>query len=85
MTRFPNFKHRIIGQRPALLEGCPKPIENLMTSCWNKEPAERPGMETIVEIMQILCEYFPHADKPLDYRILDEVRLINVNTMIIYI
>lgn len=34
-------------------------------------------MGTVVEIMQILCEYFPHADEPLDYRILDEVRLNN--------
>lgn len=45
-----------------------------MTSCWSKEPAERPEMGTVVEIMQILCEYFPHADEPLDYRILEEVR-----------
>lgn len=50
-----------------------------MTSCWSKEPAERPGMSTVVEIMQILCEYFPHADEPLDYRISEEVRLINAN------
>lgn len=53
-----------------------------MTSCWSKEPAERPGMGTVVEIMQILCEYFPHGDEPLDYRILEEVRLINVNIII---
>ncbi|XP_059052627.1 mitogen-activated protein kinase kinase kinase 7 [Achroia grisella] len=55
------------GQRPNLIEGCPKPIEQLMTQCWHKVPAERPSMAQVVEMMTALCEFFPGADKPINY------------------
>lgn len=35
------------GQRPPLIENCPPPIENLMTQCWHKVPAERPSMHEV--------------------------------------
>lgn len=54
------------GNRPPIIEGCPKPIEDLYTSCWSREPSERPSMQHVVKIMTLLCEYFPGADKPLD-------------------
>ncbi|XP_055847006.1 mitogen-activated protein kinase kinase kinase 7 [Episyrphus balteatus] len=54
------------GNRPPIIEGCPKPIEDLYTSCWSREPSERPSMQHVVEIMTILCDYFPGADLPLD-------------------
>ncbi|XP_075980227.1 uncharacterized protein LOC142979279 isoform X2 [Anticarsia gemmatalis] len=55
------------GQRPNLIEGCPEPIEQLMTQCWHKVPAERPSMAKVVEIMAALCEFFPGADTPINY------------------
>ncbi|KAJ2945700.1 hypothetical protein O0L34_g541 [Tuta absoluta] len=60
------------GQRPNLIEGCPEPIEQLMTHCWRKVPAERPSMAKVVEIMKSLCEYFPGADTPIDYNDCEE-------------
>lgn len=55
------------GQRPNLIEGCPEPIEQLMTQCWHKVPAKRPSMAKVVEIMRALCELFPGADTPINY------------------
>ncbi|XP_046969256.1 mitogen-activated protein kinase kinase kinase 7 isoform X2 [Vanessa cardui] len=55
------------GQRPVLIEGCPEPIEQLMTQCWHKIPAERPSMVKVVEIMAALSEFFPGADTPINY------------------
>lgn len=55
------------GQRPNLIEGCPEPIEQLMTQCWHKVPAERPSMAKVVDIMSALCEFFPGADTPINY------------------
>ncbi|KAJ8712393.1 hypothetical protein PYW07_005235 [Mythimna separata] len=55
------------GQRPNLIEGCPEPIEQLMTQCWHKVPAERPSMAKVCDIMSALCEYFPGADTPINY------------------
>lgn len=55
------------GQRPPLIEGCPKPIEKLMTTCWDPAPINRPSMEYVVKVMTALCEFFPGADEPLEY------------------
>lgn len=54
-----------------------------MTRCWDESVDERPSMEYVVEVMQILCEFFPNGDEPLDYRILDEVimTLVDINTL----
>lgn len=41
------FVIRFAGQRPHLIEGCPEPIEQLMTQCWHKVPAERPSMAKV--------------------------------------
>ncbi|CAH2043860.1 unnamed protein product, partial [Iphiclides podalirius] len=60
------------GQRPNLIEGCPEPIEQLMTQCWDKVPAERPSMAEVVEIMTALCAFFPGADTPIDYNDCEE-------------
>lgn len=53
------------GNRPPLLEGCPKPIEDLMTSCWVESLTERPSMDYVVKVMNVLCRYFPGADEPI--------------------
>lgn len=61
------------GNRPPLIDGCPKPIEDLMTSCWSKSAAERPDMDYVVEVMAELCKLFPGGDEPLDYSVVEEV------------
>ncbi|XP_038222627.1 mitogen-activated protein kinase kinase kinase 7-like [Zerene cesonia] len=60
------------GQRPNLIEGCPEPIEQLMTQCWHKVPADRPSMAKVVEIMKALCEFFPGADTPINFDDLED-------------
>lgn len=60
------------GNRPPLIEGCPRPIEDLMTSCWAKNPIERPGMDYVVEVMTQLCQFFPGGDVPLDYTVVEQ-------------
>uniref|UniRef100_A0A336KER5 Mitogen-activated protein kinase kinase kinase 7 n=1 Tax=Culicoides sonorensis TaxID=179676 RepID=A0A336KER5_CULSO len=55
------------GNRPPLLEGCPKPLEELMTKCWDQEPSNRPSMETVVDIMTKLLPFFPGGDEPLNF------------------
>ena len=71
----------IAGDRPALLEGCPKPIERLMTTCWDPNPIERPSMEHVVQEMNVLCRFFSGADEPLVYDDYSEV----VHTVILYL
>lgn len=67
----------VSGERPKLIEGCPKPIENLMTSCWDPAPINRPSMEYVVEVMTILCEHFPGADEPIVYNNSDDTDVCN--------
>lgn len=55
------------GQRPPLIENCPEPIEQLMTQCWHRDPAERPSMSQVVDAMLCLCQFFPGADVPINY------------------
>ena len=56
-----------VGQRPPLIEGCPKPIEDLLTRCWHKSPEERPSMDKVVEIMTILSQFFSGRLEPVEY------------------
>ena len=56
-----------VGQRPPLIEGCPKPIEDLMTRCWHKSPEERPSMDEVVEIMTMLSQFFNSHLEPVEY------------------
>ncbi|XP_035687152.1 mitogen-activated protein kinase kinase kinase 7-like isoform X2 [Branchiostoma floridae] len=55
------------GTRPPLVKGLPKPIENLMTRCWSKDPNQRPAMEEVVRIMAHLMQFFPGEDEPIIY------------------
>ncbi|XP_066594510.1 mitogen-activated protein kinase kinase kinase 7 isoform X2 [Prorops nasuta] len=56
-----------IGQRPPLIEDCPKPIEELMIRCWHKIPEERPSMDEVVRIMTELSEFFSGHMEPVEY------------------
>lgn len=53
------------GHRPPPIEGCPKPIEQLMTMCWDKVPSDRPSMNHVVAVMTELCKFFPGAEEEL--------------------
>ena len=50
------------GQRPNLIEGLPKPIEELMVTSWGAKPENRPSMDEVHERMKILCEFFPKPE-----------------------
>lgn len=63
-----------VGSRPPLLKGCPKEIENLMTTCWSKTVENRPSMRTVVERMRRICSFFPDATEPLAYKYADNVK-----------
>nr|CAD7454527.1 unnamed protein product [Timema tahoe] len=55
------------GTRPPLIAGCPRPLERLMTSCWNKNPACRPSMDEVVHIMSSLLPLFSGHEDPVQY------------------
>lgn len=56
-----------IGERPPLMDGCPKPIENLYTRCWDKDPSVRPSMDEVVTIMTKLFMFFGGFDEPVQF------------------
>lgn len=56
------FNWLIVGQRPNLIEGLPRPIENLMVQCWDPSPLNRPSMQEVHERMKVLCQFFPQAE-----------------------
>ncbi|XP_025160622.1 mitogen-activated protein kinase kinase kinase 7 isoform X2 [Harpegnathos saltator] len=68
-----------VGQRPPLIEGCPKPIEDLMTRCWQKAPEERPSMDEVVRIMTELSEFFSNHLEPVEYSLSSEADNIDEN------
>ncbi|CAG0881444.1 unnamed protein product [Cyprideis torosa] len=55
------------GLRPPPISNCPKPLEWLMTTCWDQEPTARPAMARVVEHMEELCGFFPGANNPIIY------------------
>ncbi|KAJ9585674.1 hypothetical protein L9F63_002464, partial [Diploptera punctata] len=55
------------GERPPLINGCPKPIEQLMTRCWDKVPSNRPSMDEVVSIMNLIFPFFSGHDEPVQY------------------
>ncbi|KAH8266564.1 hypothetical protein KR018_001423 [Drosophila ironensis] len=65
------------GERPPLLTTCPKRIENLMTSCWNIKPEDRPSMHYIVEVMHEIVKDYTGAEKPLEYTFVNQQIVTN--------
>ncbi|XP_076235317.1 mitogen-activated protein kinase kinase kinase 7 [Calliopsis andreniformis] len=70
-----------VGQRPPLIDGCPKPIEDLMTRCWHKCPEERPSMDEVVKIMTTLSQFFSGHLEPVEYSRSVESEEVNENHM----
>ncbi|XP_052901997.1 mitogen-activated protein kinase kinase kinase 7 [Anopheles moucheti] len=60
------------GSRPPLIEGCPKPIEQLMVQCWDKNPISRPSMKEVVSVMNELCKLFVGENEPIGTEFLSE-------------
>ncbi|RWS12919.1 mitogen-activated protein kinase kinase kinase 7-like protein [Dinothrombium tinctorium] len=60
-----------VGQRPPLLKNCPKPIELLITRCWDKDPKMRPSIAEVVDKMQLILEIFDEDQrKPTPLRMI---------------
>ncbi|XP_063698386.1 mitogen-activated protein kinase kinase kinase 7 [Culicoides brevitarsis] len=57
------------GNRPPLLDGCPKCLQTIMEKCWDQEPTNRPAMATVVDLMTKLLPLFPGGDQPLNFEI----------------
>ncbi|XP_023161432.1 mitogen-activated protein kinase kinase kinase 7 [Drosophila hydei] len=60
------------GERPPLLDNCPKNIEQLMTACWKTTPEDRPSMNYIVGVMNEIIKDYDGADKPLEYAFVNQ-------------
>ncbi|KAH8397943.1 hypothetical protein KR222_006848 [Zaprionus bogoriensis] len=61
-----------LGERPPLLDNCPRRIEQLMTACWKTAPEERPSMQYIVGIMNEIIKDYVGADKALEYEFVNQ-------------
>jgi len=53
------------GRRPPLIQNLPKPMETLMTTCWSRNPPERPSMAEVARVMSAMYQFFPGGDEPL--------------------
>ncbi|XP_034099882.1 mitogen-activated protein kinase kinase kinase 7 [Drosophila albomicans] len=60
------------GERPPLLDNCPKHIEQLMTACWKTAPEDRPSMQYIVGVMNEIIKDYVGADKALEYAFVNQ-------------
>ncbi|ROT65146.1 hypothetical protein C7M84_016897 [Penaeus vannamei] len=52
-------------QRPPLVTGCPKLLENLMKRCWDHDHVKRPRMEEVVEKVSKICRFLKGFDEPI--------------------
>ncbi|XP_015922325.1 mitogen-activated protein kinase kinase kinase 7 [Parasteatoda tepidariorum] len=55
------------GKRPPLIKGCPKPIESLMTRCWDKDAVTRPSMTQVQNELAKIFQFMEGADKPITF------------------
>lgn len=53
------------GKRPPLIQGCPRPLEYLMTRCWAKNPAVRPSMSLVQSELSNITKYMDGGDQPI--------------------
>ncbi|OHT12179.1 hypothetical protein TRFO_18190 [Tritrichomonas foetus] len=50
------------GQRPIIPQNCPKPLHQLIESCWEQDPTKRPSFEAIYELFISKQVYFPNTN-----------------------
>ncbi|XP_050524364.1 mitogen-activated protein kinase kinase kinase 7-like isoform X2 [Daktulosphaira vitifoliae] len=55
------------GTRPPIFEQCPRPFQELITTCWDQNPNIRPSIDHVVEVMRILITFCSGFDQPLIY------------------
>lgn len=77
------FSYFNLGSRPPLLEGCPRPIEELMINCWDPVPNKRPSMAYVVSVMKTLCEFFTGSDVPILYNDNDDEVVSYLNNFVL--
>ncbi len=44
----------INGERPDLPEDCSKPLADLITRCWKKDPRDRPSTHDLLRIFDLM-------------------------------
>lgn len=54
------------GSRPPRIQNCPRPVEEIMTRCWDKDPNLRPSMDYVVDYMSKLIVFFGNYDTPIE-------------------
>ncbi|KAE8747684.1 mitogen-activated protein kinase kinase kinase 7 [Frankliniella occidentalis] len=54
------------GIRPPRIQNCPKPVEDIMTRCWDKDPNLRPPMDDVVNYMSKLIDLFGNYNTPIE-------------------
>ena len=70
-------------QRPPSIAGCPPPIEELMVKCWDKDINIRPSMNTVVESVTFLQQFFPGSLDPIKFLDSGRTRIIHKNSILI--
>ncbi|XP_059083816.1 serine/threonine-protein kinase phg2-like [Tigriopus californicus] len=56
------------GKRPPPILDCPDLLEDLMERCWDKDTSVRPTIDTVVEEITFVQEFFPSANSdPLTF------------------
>jgi len=54
------------GARPPQIENCPTPLSSLYNKCWSMTPEQRPCMNEICPLMELLLPYFSGQDLPVE-------------------
>jgi len=55
------------GNRPQIDEGCPQAYYQLMTQCWQADPAQRPSFQQCVEFLEQLNNLFAEQPEEPDF------------------
>ncbi|XP_054714111.1 mitogen-activated protein kinase kinase kinase 7-like [Uloborus diversus] len=55
------------GKRPPLIQGCPKPLEDLMVRCWDMCPSVRPSMTEAENEIGKIFQLLKGADQPITF------------------
>ncbi|CAG9538355.1 unnamed protein product [Cercopithifilaria johnstoni] len=53
------------GLRPSRIQDIPTKLMEIIERCWQKLPKERPSIEEIRKVLDILCRMYPNSSEPL--------------------
>ena len=51
--------------RPKLTGNVPKPVVDLITRCWNRDPLRRPDFETVIKVLEDIRQQLNNRNKKL--------------------